>query len=373
MKPQTRVNDGLSSTVPTVSVVDGLLSPQSSASSTTVLTSSELSSTFPHLTTEPNDDSTVAGRGRRNTYRATRRRREDDRTIRPAPLTEVKVSPPKFDLAPSNFPPLPGCSGSPQGEPVLENRMSDVVRGLNRDKQSDSNKESTVSTAAPASEETAPRSALTASKPTVHTAEPAGCSVSATPQEKKLDKSESLAHKDVPVNPNTPSAIPQSPAQPAPISKTPLSPTNPATPQANSGHPSPAPLEPRKLSYAEVCQRPPKDPPPPPPPPVASPSPASSTSQPLRELRVNKVDEQSGGNERPERPQDRGGDCKSREGRSGRDSQGFYRSNGPPRTSTGGFKLREQQRRPQFTRRTSPQGASRHTGKEQNIPPISPK
>lgn len=53
---------------------------------------------------------------------------------RPVPLTEVKVSPPKFDLAPSNFPPLPGCSGSPQGEPVLENRMSDVVRGLNRDK-----------------------------------------------------------------------------------------------------------------------------------------------------------------------------------------------------------------------------------------------
>ncbi|TSP79512.1 La-related protein 4 [Bagarius yarrelli] len=370
VKPQTRVNDGLASTVPNVSVVDGLLSPQPSASTTTVLASSELSSSFPHLTTtstEANDDSNAAGRGRRNTYRATRRRREDERTIRPAPLTEVKVSPPKFDLAPSNFPPLPGCSGSPQGEPVLENRMSDV--------QSDSNKESTVSVAAPASEETVPRSALTASKPTVHTAEPAGCSVSATPQEKKLDKSESLAHKDMPVNTNTTSAIPQSPTQPVPISKTLLSHSNPATPQANSGHPNPAPLEPRKLSYAEVCQRPPKDPPPPPPPPppVVSSSPASSTSQPLRELRVNKVDEQSGGNERPERPQDRGGDCKNREGRPARDSQGFYRSNGPPRTSTGGFKLREQQRRPQFTRRTSPQGASRHTGKEQNIPPISPK
>lgn len=49
---------------------------------------------------------------------------------RPIPLVEVKVSPPKFDLAATNFPPLPGCVVSTQGEPVLENRMSDVVRGL---------------------------------------------------------------------------------------------------------------------------------------------------------------------------------------------------------------------------------------------------
>lgn len=53
---------------------------------------------------------------------------------RPVPLTEIKVSPPKFDLAATNFPPLPGCVVSTQGEPVLENRMSDVVRGLYKDK-----------------------------------------------------------------------------------------------------------------------------------------------------------------------------------------------------------------------------------------------
>lgn len=53
---------------------------------------------------------------------------------RPIPLSEIKVSPPKFDLAATNFPPLPGCVVSTQGEPVLENRMSDVVRGLYRDK-----------------------------------------------------------------------------------------------------------------------------------------------------------------------------------------------------------------------------------------------
>lgn len=66
VKPQTRVNDGLASTVPPVSVVDGLRSPQPPASSNSVLATSELSSSFPHLTTsaEPNDDGTVAGRGR---------------------------------------------------------------------------------------------------------------------------------------------------------------------------------------------------------------------------------------------------------------------------------------------------------------------
>uniref|UniRef100_A0A8B9GVV0 La ribonucleoprotein 4Aa n=1 Tax=Astyanax mexicanus TaxID=7994 RepID=A0A8B9GVV0_ASTMX len=138
VKPQTRTNEGLTSTVPPVPLVDGLRSPQPPATTGPVLGSTELSSSFPHLaSTETTDDSTVSGRGRRTTYRGTRRRREDERTTRPVPLAEVKVPPPKFDLAASNFPPLPGCSVSPQGEPVLENRMSDVVRGLNRDKVSD--------------------------------------------------------------------------------------------------------------------------------------------------------------------------------------------------------------------------------------------
>lgn len=70
VKPQTRVNDGLVSTVPTVSVVDGLRSPQPPASSNSVLAASELSTPFPHLTTstEPNDDGTVAGRGRYDSW-----------------------------------------------------------------------------------------------------------------------------------------------------------------------------------------------------------------------------------------------------------------------------------------------------------------
>ncbi|XP_062870991.1 la ribonucleoprotein 4Aa isoform X2 [Trichomycterus rosablanca] len=378
VKPQTRGNDGLASTVSPVSVVDTLRSPQSPASTGPLLGASELSSSFQHLSisTEPSDDSLVAGRGRRTTYRGTRRRREDERGVRAVPPTEVKVSPPKFDLAPSNFPPLPGCSGSPQGEPVLENRMSDVVRGLNRDKHSDTGKEPTPSPVARVSEETVPRPEQTTSKPTVHSAEPV--SYSANCQEKKPEKVEPLVRKEMPVNSSAASSVSSTPTQPVPAPKTPLSPANPALTQANAAHPSATAPEPRKLSYAEVCQRPPKDPPPPPPPPpptaVAGASPTGSTSQPLRELRVNKVEEQSGhSGERPERPHERGGDFKSRDGRPARDSQGFYRSNGAQRGSTGGFKLREQQRRPPFTRRTSPQGASRHTGKEQNIPPVSPK
>lgn len=60
---------------------------------------------------------------------------------RPLPLTEVKSPPPKFDLAASNFPPLPGgvAGRLPGGmitstESVLENRMADVVKGISRDK-----------------------------------------------------------------------------------------------------------------------------------------------------------------------------------------------------------------------------------------------
>lgn len=130
--------------------------------------------------------------------------------------------------------------------------------------------------------------------------------------------------------------------------------------------------EPRKLSYAEVCQRPPKDPPP------AAPAPASSGStsgQPLRELRVNKAEDPSSSSspaDKQEKGHDKEGGWELKESRPPRerDSQGYYRNNGP--RSTGGLKFRDQRRQPQV-QRSSPQGSHRHTGKEQNIPPVSPK
>lgn len=43
---------------------------------------------------------------------------------------------PKFDLLASNFPPLPGSIASTPGEPVLESRMADVVKGICKEKVS---------------------------------------------------------------------------------------------------------------------------------------------------------------------------------------------------------------------------------------------
>ncbi|XP_030230789.1 la-related protein 4 isoform X2 [Gadus morhua] len=83
-----------------------------------------------HMRDLPPGDMGLAGRGRRGGSRGMRRRREDDRTLRPVPLIEVKPPAPKFDLASSSFPPLPGCVvTSTQEEAVPETRLSDVVRG----------------------------------------------------------------------------------------------------------------------------------------------------------------------------------------------------------------------------------------------------
>lgn len=43
---------------------------------------------------------------------------------------ETKAAPPKFDLAATNFPPLPGSVVSVKEEATTEMRLSDVVRGL---------------------------------------------------------------------------------------------------------------------------------------------------------------------------------------------------------------------------------------------------
>uniref|UniRef100_A0A8D3CQX9 La ribonucleoprotein 4Aa n=1 Tax=Scophthalmus maximus TaxID=52904 RepID=A0A8D3CQX9_SCOMX len=345
VKPQVRSSEVTPAAITPVSLesLTGLRSPQPpapvvAATTTNPVQVSDLSMAFSHLSSsslDPSDDSGI----RSTTYRGTRRRREDERITRPVPLAEVKVSPPKFDLAANNFPPLPGCVVSTQGEPVLENRMSDVVRGLYRDKVRE--RESTQPTPVP---------------PTV------------TP---------SSATQPVPSCRPQPSAA-----------STPVTPSTPAPAAATI--PTPAQMvgptcfkillfallvkEPRKLSYAEVCQRPPKDPPAAPPAPAPAPS-GTASGQPLRELRVNKAEEQgsSGGSgDKLEKGHEREGgwECKESRPPRERDSQGYYRSNGP--RGNGGLKFRDQ-RRPPPARRNSPQGGYRHTGKEQNIPPVSPK
>ncbi|XP_028439931.1 la ribonucleoprotein 4Aa isoform X2 [Perca flavescens] len=399
VKPQARTSEVTSASITPVPLesLTGLRSPQpptpvAAATTNPVQTASDLGSAFSHLSSspsslDPSDDGGMAGRGRRSTtYRGTRRRREDERIARPVPLAEVKVSPPKFDLAATNFPPLPGCVVSTQGEPVLENRMSDVVRGLYRDKTEQANKEATVSPGSgqpPVTEDAVAVSspALTTLKSATQPLGPSAPGV--TRQEKRVERAEPPVPKVAPRTPVTtvipsptiqpvPSSRPQPAAAVAVVAAAASTPSTPSTPApATATIPTPA-QEPRKLSYAEVCQRPPKDPPP------AAPAPASTgtaSGQPLRELRVNKAEElgsSSGPGDKQERGHDREGgwECKESRPPRERDSQGYYRSNGP--RGTGGLKFRDQ-RRPPPARRSSPQGGYRHTGKEQNIPPVSPK
>ncbi|XP_008411778.1 la ribonucleoprotein 4Aa isoform X2 [Poecilia reticulata] len=390
VKPQIRTSEVTAASITPVPLesLTGLRSPQPpviGAPTSAHQTTADITSAFSQLSSsssslDPNDDNGMAGRGRRSTtYRGTRRRREDERNTRPVPLAEVKVSPPKFDLAATNFPPLPGCVVSTQGEPVLENRMSDVVRGLYKTEQT--NKETTVS---PASAQTpATEEAVTVSSPaptvSKSVSQPlASLASRISNQEKRVERAEPPVSKVTQRTPvqatvnssssSSSSSQPTSSSRPQPsAASTAATPSTPAPSTAAITSPA---QEPRKLSYAEVCQRPPKDPPP------AAPAPSGTASgQPLRELRVNKAEE-SGSGTSPGDKQERGHDkeggweCKESRPPRERDSQGYYRSNGP--RGGGGLKFRDQ-RRPPPARRGSPQGGFRLTGKEQNIPPVSPK
>ncbi|NWI87403.1 LARP4 protein, partial [Pitta sordida] len=289
---------------------------------------------------EQNGDYGV-GRGRRNVFRG-RRRREDERVARPQPSAETKTQTPKFDLLASNFPPLPGSTAKIPGEPVLESRMSDIVRGVCREKEL---KESLPSCPAPAPEEPSPSAAQVPPSSISSPSQPEPVLLSSVQPESKPE--EVSAPKDVASQASPPASL-------SPVSAAKPPRTNPSSPSAPaSAAPALPTQEPRKLSYAEVCQKPPKEPPPVP-------------VQPLREHRANIVPparaEESPAEKAPEKaPQERG------EGR-GKDFPGF-RGAGAPRGAAG--KIREQ-RRP-FGRRSSPQGAPRRLGKEQFVPPRSPK
>ncbi|XP_077456584.1 la ribonucleoprotein 4Aa isoform X2 [Stigmatopora argus] len=379
VKPPVRMDELAPTSITPVPLegLSGLRSPQSLVPSNPAQAASDLSAMFSHLSSsssslDPNDDSNMAGRGRRTTfYRGTRRRREDDRMTRPVPLAEVKVSPPKFDLATTNFPPLPGCVVSTQEEPVLENRMSDVVRGLYRDKIEAVSKESNTSPAVV----TEDASACSNPNPTAakFVAQPLAPLGPSRIREKKVEQPEPVVPKVIasvppesPVSPaSSTQALPSWKPLAPPAASTPLKPSTP--PPLPAAVPAPA-QEPRKLSYAEVCQRPAA------PAPAPVPTPCSAAAgQPLRELRVNKSEEPGTGGapgDKPERSQDRETAREWKDGRFARDPKGHFRSNGP--RGTGGLKFREQ-RRPPLARRHSPQGAYRHAGKEQNIPPVSPK
>uniref|UniRef100_A0A8B9WDF6 La ribonucleoprotein 4 n=1 Tax=Bos mutus grunniens TaxID=30521 RepID=A0A8B9WDF6_BOSMU len=295
----------------------------------------------PTLQMEQNGD---YGRGRRTLFRG-RRRREDERIPRPHPSTaEAKVPTPKFDLLASNFPPLPGSSSRTPGELVLESRMSDVVKGVCKEKD---NEEFRVSCPVPA--EDGQTDCTSAQQLSMSPSPPCTAELSAlsTTQPEKDLVEDSTVQKDVPSQPTVPVSSPST-AKP--------SRTNTASPcNSNiSAAVAVALQEPRKLSYAEVCQKPPKEP-------------APALAQPLRELRSNAVsptkNEENGAPEKSFEKQH-----EKPEARASKDYSGF-RGNAIPRGAAG--KIREQRR--QFGHRSIPQGVTRRNGKEQYVPPRSPK
>ncbi|KAF7711999.1 hypothetical protein HF521_001010 [Silurus meridionalis] len=268
MKPQSRA-DGLQTDRA------GLSGTQSPHISSTGLNSDFITSPESPPSVSENTHNDPGSRTRRGSYRGLRHRREDERT-RSLPAAEVLTPLPKFDLETSNFPPLPGgvTGPSPRGvatwtESVLENCMADVVKGLNRDKVYCRKQE--VNSQAAKEEALSPVSATPISTPV-----PQDTPSSSVPPPVK--------------NPDVSQMLPD--LSPAPIL---TAAQLDSTPKSTHSTPSDV-QEPRKLSYAEVCQKPRKDPPPEPascPSPTPSLDPAQTppaASQPLREVGVNKAE-----------------------------------------------------------------------------------
>ncbi|XP_055365261.1 la-related protein 4 isoform X2 [Betta splendens] len=303
--------------------------------------------------TLPNGDLNMGGRARRGSHRGMRRKKDEEHTSRTVPLIEAKVSPPpKFDLATSNFPPLPGCVVSVQGETVPETRLSDVVRGL----------KVTTKTAIQGAIET-PQTPVSdsitlADKPTPVTRQPVAPPISSVVSTKEEDKAEVPMPKGV--ISSTQDVLPVASEHAATTCTQPTSPKVQSPPSTLASD-----LGSRKLSYAEVCQRLSKDPSPvqmpsPPPPP-------SSATQPLQELEVNRVEEPWSNSKRAAgKPEQARESCPPRQ-----PLRSFRGANGRVRAT--GLKNREHHRGPNTGKQFSQQRPARQSGKEQNIPPRSPK
>ncbi|XP_026203835.1 la-related protein 4 isoform X1 [Anabas testudineus] len=352
-------------------LMDGLTSPLSPPGTQTGATSEPVSLRSFNVkdtslqTAIPSGDLSGGGRGRRGNQRGMRRKREDEHTTRPVPLMEAKEPPaPKFDLAASNFPPLPGCVVSVQEETMPETRLSDVVRGL---KVTSKVTSKSVSQEANESQHTTvsegsvtPMSKPTPTPVTQPKAAPPLSSVSSSV--KAEDKSETPITEGI-ISSCTQSFSPAASEPAPPACSQPVSPeaplVSPTTPTSDQGA--------RKLSYAEVCQKMAKDPPP-----VQMPSPstpASTASQPLQELKVNQVEEPRPNSRRnTDKPE------KAGEGRPPRQPlRSFRGANGQVKIRGAGLKSREHHRGLNSGKQFPPQQGARQSGKEQNIPPRSPK
>lgn len=177
------------------------------------------------------DYSLNAGRGRRGGY-GYRKRRDDNKFPRAAtqspPPAQERTPSPSFELGLSSFPPLPGAAGNlkpeVKTENSLDNRLSDIVTGAVKDKplNKDVVTSRVISGTPKESVQAAPAPAPAAQTPVDHQHSPTPAVTNLTTVEK-------------------PKQTPAEKCLETPAAKTaPLS--NPIS-------------EPRKPSYAEICQR----------------------------------------------------------------------------------------------------------------------
>lgn len=304
-------------------------------------------------------DVSGAGRGRRGPNRSTRRKREDEQATKPVPVPETKASHPKFDLAASNFPPLPGSVVSMQEESVPEMRLSDIVRGLKVTNKSVSKDVPTNIAEGPVNKPDPVIPPKPAVVSTQTTTPPVSSDSLVVKEEDKTEAPVTKENVSSSAQAHTQSSSEHAPStcSQALSTETPSSPpTSPTSPTSEPGL--------KKLSYAEVCQKLAKEPLPAQ---MPSPStPTSSDSQPLQELKVNRVEEP--------RPNGRQTAEKRGDKRPPRQPlRSFRGGSGQARVREPGQKIREHQKGLNTGKRFSPQRAARRSGKEQNIPPSSPK
>ncbi|XP_072364369.1 la-related protein 4B [Scyliorhinus torazame] len=263
------------------------------------------------------DSSPSMGRGRKNSYGY--RKKREDKFMRSQAQSPPPPKPPSpnFELGLSNFPPLPGAAGNLKTEEVLENRLSNVVKVIPKEKAQilqSINVDASTNTIPSG----IPREPLPSIPPTSLPVSSEGSPSPPRSPEINETKSQETKQRET-----------QTPLERL---------TTPLSTASKSVQVNGAATELRKPSYAEICQRSAKE---------------SLTLQPQKEQKPNTAVSNKDDKKVLENPVDK--ESKNKDLSIGKANAG---------------KPRDQRR--QSGRRTPPQGFNKRTNKEQHTPPKSP-
>eukprot|EP00062_Callorhinchus_milii_P015781 gi/632966377/ref/XP_007899383.1/ PREDICTED: la-related protein 4B isoform X1 [Callorhinchus milii] len=263
------------------------------------------------------DTSSSMGRGKKNLYG--NRKKREDKFMRPQTQSPPPPKPPSpnFELGLSNFPPLPGAAGNLKTEQILETRLSNIVKGISKEKTpivQNINVDASTNTVPSG----IPREPLPSPSPAVPATSERSPSPPRSPEINEV-KSQETKQRET-----------QTPSERL---------TTPLTTASKSVQVNGAATELRKPSYAEICQRSAKE---------------SPTLQPPKEQKPNTAAVNKDDKKAPENPGEKA-EAKNKEPPTGKGNPG---------------KPRDQRR--QSGRRTPPQGTNKRINKEQHTPPKSP-